>query len=101
MTYEQINNIFLLIACGCVAYFFFLIFQYTYEMSEKTPRIKSKKDELKEKRIKKLKLSAFKYYYSMAIKSPSLLATELAENHVSELDKQGLINKTYSQLKAI
>ena len=100
MTYEQINNIFLLISTGAVAYLFYLIFQYAYEVSDRLPS-RNRKDELKEKRIRKLKLSAFEYYYSMAINNPSLLATELAENHVNELNKQGLINKTYSQLKAI
>ena len=101
MTYEQINNIFLLISTGAVAYLFYLIFQYAYEMSDRLPRKRTKKDELKERRKKHLEKSAYAYYYSMAINSPSKLANDLAKETIRELDRNNQVNKMYSRLKAI
>ena len=96
-----INNCFLLTSCGAVAYLFYLIFQYTYEVSDGLPRKKTKRDELKERRIKHLEQSAFAYYYSMAINSPDVLAKDLAKETVRELARNNKINSMYSRLKAI
>lgn len=97
MTYEQINNIFLLISTGAVAYLFYLIFQYAYEVSDRLPTRK-RKDELKALRTRKLKQSAFEYYYSMAINSPYELASNLANNHIQELKRENKINEMYSKM---
>lgn len=101
MTYEQINNIFLLISTGAVAYLFYLIFQYAYEVSDRLPTKKNRKDELKALRTRKLKQSEFEYYYTMAINSPYELATNLANNHIQELKRENKINEMYSKLRAI
>lgn len=45
MTIAQINNIFLLVGCGCLAYFFYLVFQGLYEYNK--PLFPKKKQKAK------------------------------------------------------
>lgn len=45
MTIAQINNIFLLVGCGCLACFFYLVFQGLYEFNK--PLFSKKKQKAK------------------------------------------------------
>ena len=47
MTIAQINNIFLLVGCGCLAYFFYLVFQEIYEFNKPLFPKKKKKQKAK------------------------------------------------------
>lgn len=93
MTIAQINNIFMLLGCGCVAYLLCLILQAKCWFEKPV-------DELNKRKEEKLTKSAYDYYYTLAINSPEILASDLAKARIRKLKKQGKINELYTKWRA-